>query len=180
VEIELNTNPGFLKWNSIVATHQHSQGSLSNRVASNPLSRKERFDRELKEFFAIKDEVTIKIIGSVRGTLSSEEWRGPSAKGASNLDAYEKTMEGIDHLERFGGGRDDIALARKKFEEAIALDLRWSIPYHFLSNVYLASWRFGADLHESLGRALWKDPQYYEGWTEAFRKVGLLDEVSKN
>jgi adenylate cyclase len=62
-------------------------------------------------------------------------------------------MEGIDHLERLGAGWDDIALARKKFEEAIALDPQWSVPYHLLSNIYLGSLRFGADPHESLKNA---------------------------
>jgi len=108
----------------------------------------ERYDRELKDFFAIQDEVTVKIIASVTGmTVPLSETMSLAAKGASNLDAYLKAMEGfrLPHATR-----DEIALARKTLEEAIALDPQWAVPYGMLSFNFTMDYRLAQDPQESL------------------------------
>jgi adenylate cyclase len=101
----------------------------------------ERYDRELKDIFAIQDELTIRIIASVTGvTVSSEEIRRLRAKGASNLEAYLKCREGGVLLQGFN--RADNAFAGKKFQEAIALDPQWASPYAGLAMVYVYDFRF--------------------------------------
>jgi adenylate cyclase len=111
----------------------------------------ERYDRELKDIFAIQDEVTLKILASVTGmTVSTEEAMRFSAKGASNLEAYLKAMAG--GVLFWGFNRDDNALAAKKFEEAIALDPQWGQPYGVLSGVYAFDFRFTQN-PESLKKA---------------------------
>jgi adenylate cyclase len=111
----------------------------------------ERYDRELKDIFAIQDEVTIKIIASVTGrTVSSEEEIRLRVKGASNLEAFLKGMEGAALLQRLN--RADNLLAGKKLEEAIALDPQWAPPYALLGNVYAFDFRFNQN-PESLNKA---------------------------
>ena len=111
----------------------------------------ERYDRELKDIFAIQDEVTLKILASVTGmTVSTDEAMRFSAKGASNLQAYLKAMEGGVLFSGFN--RDDNALAGKKFEEAIALDTQWAPPYARLSAIYAFDFRFTQN-PESLKKA---------------------------
>jgi adenylate cyclase len=111
----------------------------------------ERYDRELKDIFAIQDEVTLKILASVAGmTVSTDEAVRFSAKGASNLEAYLKAMEGGVLFSGFN--RDDNALAGKKFEEAIALDTQWAPPYARLSAIYAFDFRFTQN-PESLKKA---------------------------
>jgi adenylate cyclase len=111
----------------------------------------ERYDRELKDIFAIQDEVTIKIMASVTGrTVSSEEDMRLRAKGASNLEAYLKLMEVSSLFQRFN--RDDNALAGKKLEESIALDPQWAEPYARFSLVYAFDFRFNQN-PESLKKA---------------------------
>jgi adenylate cyclase len=111
----------------------------------------ERYDRELKDIFAIQDEVTLKILASVTGmTVSRDEAMRFSAKGASNLQAYLKAMEGGVLFSGFN--RDDNALAGKKFEEAIALDTQWAPPYARLSAIYAFDFRFTQN-PESLKKA---------------------------
>ena len=108
----------------------------------------ERYDRELKDFFAIQDEVTVKIMASVTGmTVPLSERMSLVVKGASNLDAYLKTMEvfSLPHATR-----DEIALARKTLEEAIALDPQWAVPYGMLSFNYTVDYRLAQDPEESL------------------------------
>ena len=48
----------------------------------------ERYDRELKDIFAIQDEITMKILTSLRVTLTEGEMARTQAKGTNNLDAY--------------------------------------------------------------------------------------------
>jgi adenylate cyclase len=111
----------------------------------------DRYDREMKDIFAIQDEVTIEIIASVTGkTVSSEDEMRIRAKGASNLKAYLKCMEGKVLLESYN--RDDIALARRKLEEAIALDPQWAHFYSVLSGVHVFDFRFTQN-PESLKKA---------------------------
>ena len=112
----------------------------------------ERYDREMKDVFAIQDEVTIKILASILGkTVMEEEYARLTAKRASNVEAYLKAVEGSALTLRFN--KDDNALARKKFEEAIALDPQWAHAYSGLSYTYYFDSRFGQNPGESLKRA---------------------------
>ncbi len=107
----------------------------------------ERYDRELKDFFAIQDEVTVKIIASVTGmTVPLNETMNLTVKGASNLDAYLKAME-VFRLPH--ATRDEIAFARKILEEAIASDPQWAVPYGMLSFNYTEDYRLAQDPEES-------------------------------
>jgi adenylate cyclase len=111
----------------------------------------ERYDREMRDIFAIQDEVTVRIIASVTGkTVSSEDEMRIRAKGASNLEAYLKCMEGKVLLESYN--RDDIALARGRLEEAIALDPQWAHSHSLLSLVHVFDFRFTQN-PESLKKA---------------------------
>jgi adenylate cyclase len=111
----------------------------------------DRYERELKDIFAIQDEVTIKIIASVTGmTVNTLKGMRFTAKGSSNLEAFMKAMEGgVLYLKL---NRDDNALAARKLEEAIALDPQWGQPYALLSCAYAFDFRF-AQNPESLKKA---------------------------
>jgi adenylate cyclase len=123
----------------------------------------ERYDRGMKDIFAIQDEVTIKIIASVTGmTVSSVEAMRWRAEGASNLEAYLKYMEGNVLLQ--GLNRADNAFAGKKFEEAIALDPQWAPPYAGLALVY------------AYGARLSQNPESLRKANEYAQKAISLDE----
>jgi adenylate cyclase len=112
----------------------------------------ERYDRELKDIFAVQDEVTIRILASILGkTVMEEEYARVTSKRASNVEAYLKAVEANALTLRFN--KDDIALARKKFEEAIALDPQWANAYSGLSYTYYFDSRFVQNPGESLKRA---------------------------
>ena len=121
--------------NQVRITAQLIDGMTGNHLWA------ERYDRELKEIFAIQDEVTIKIMASVTGkTVSSEEDMSLRSKGTSKLEAYLKLMEASLLFQRFN--RDDNSLAGKKLKEAIALDPQWAEPYARFSLVYAFDFRF--------------------------------------
>jgi len=80
----------------------------------------ERYDREMKDIFALQDEITIKIIVAMQVKLTEgEQARMPEGKGTRNLDSYLKLLEGISYAHRFN--IEGNTLARRMAEEVIAL-----------------------------------------------------------
>jgi adenylate cyclase len=80
----------------------------------------ERYDRNLKDIFALQDEITLNIITALQVKLTAGEMAHVIAKGTKNLDAFIKHMQASElwsHLTNEGNAK-----AKKIFEEAIALD----------------------------------------------------------
>jgi TolB-like protein/Flp pilus assembly protein TadD len=114
----------------------------------------ERYDRELKDIFAIQDEITKKIIMALQIELTEGEQARLLAKGTNNLEAYLKLLQGREHEYRMN--KEDNALASELFEEAIALDPEYATPYAFLATTYLLDITFGSSKspQESLAKAM--------------------------
>jgi len=113
----------------------------------------ERYDRDLKDIFAIQDEITMKIITALAVKLTEGERARLSAKGTENLDAYLKCLEGCEHLYRFN--KDGNLLGRQKAEEAIALDPEYSNAYALLGKTHILDvwFKWSKSPKESLTRA---------------------------
>jgi adenylate cyclase len=94
----------------------------------------ERYDRELKDIFAIQDEISMKIMTALQVQLTEGEQARVFGKGTNNLDAFLKFLEGLHHYRLTGAFH--MRLARKAFEEAIALDPKYAIAYRFLSGIH--------------------------------------------
>ena len=90
----------------------------------------ERYDRDLKDIFALQDEITMKIITALQVKLRPGETAHLMAKGAKNIDAYIKVLQAAELIG--GGTKEGIAQARKLLEEAIALDPTYSRSYVFM------------------------------------------------
>jgi adenylate cyclase len=110
----------------------------------------EQYDRELKDIFALQDEITMRIMVGTRVQLTEGEqarvWR---RKGwTDNLKAFEKNLQGQVFFRR--GTKQDNDTARQIFEEAIALDPKFIWPY------------------VNLGMTHWMDAR--NGWSESTAK----------
>ena len=95
----------------------------------------ERYDRELKDIFALQDEITLRITQALQIKITEGEQARVFGKGTDNLDAYLKWLQGQDLL--IHGGKNDNALARRMFEDAIRSDPNWAQPYVLLGWTYL-------------------------------------------
>jgi adenylate cyclase len=95
----------------------------------------ERYDRDLKDIFAIQDEITMKIITALRVKLTEGEQAAFRIKSATNLDAYLKYLQAREYVSRFD--RDANIKARKAAEETIALDPNFQGGYSILAQVEL-------------------------------------------
>lgn len=87
----------------------------------------ERYDRDLKDIFALQNEITMKIMAAMRVKLTAGEQASLYERGTDNLDAYEKHLQGVWHLMR--NNKEDNVIARKLLEEAIALDPEYAGPH---------------------------------------------------
>jgi adenylate cyclase len=95
----------------------------------------ERYDRKLKDIFAIQDEIAMKIITALRVKLTEGEQAAFRIKSAKNLDAYLKYLQAREYAADFD--RDTNIKARKIAEETIALDPDFQGGYSVLAQVEL-------------------------------------------
>jgi adenylate cyclase len=86
----------------------------------------ERYDRELADVFALQDEITEAIVGSMDPELLEFEGERAVRKNPANLDAWELAQRGWWLFHR--STREATAEARTFFEKAIELDphLTWA------------------------------------------------------
>jgi TolB-like protein/Flp pilus assembly protein TadD len=95
----------------------------------------DRYDRDLKDIFALQDEITMKIITALRVQLTAGEEARVHAKSTENLDAYLKYLRAfrfVTHPTRKG-----IVRARQLLEEAIVLDPKYSDAHRQLGSVHM-------------------------------------------
>ena len=95
----------------------------------------ERYDRDLKDIFALQDEITMKIITELQVKLTEGERVRLWSKGTANLEAYLKLLQGREHFYRMN--KEDNALGRQLIEEAIALDPEYPEAYSMLGWTHL-------------------------------------------
>jgi adenylate cyclase len=127
----------------------------------------DRYDRELKDIFALQDEITMKVITELKVKLTEGEKERIWAKGTDNLDAYLKQGKAAVHFRRFT--KEDNNLAKQMAKEIIDLDPKYPDGYEMLSWTHFAdaAFRWSKSPKESLTRA-----------EELARKVLELDDSS--
>jgi adenylate cyclase len=102
----------------------------------------ERYDRSVKDIFALEDEITMKIITELRVNLTEGEVARMYAKGTNNLQAYLKVLEGSGYHRQYN--KESEAKAIRLYREAIALDPHYSQAYYSLSFALANTVLFGA------------------------------------
>jgi len=156
----------------------------------------ESYDRDLKDIFALQDEVILKIASALQVNLTSGEQARVWAEGTKSLEAYLKLMQSLEYRNK--GNRASDALAQRLAEEAIALDPKYAEAYAMLGAIYYFKVFHGAprleddvpkateltqkalaingsltDAHSTLGILYWYSGRYDEGIAEAERAVEL-------
>jgi len=95
----------------------------------------ERYDRELKDIFALQDEITKKIITAMQVKLTEGEQVRAAAKGTNNLEAYLKYLQADDYIDRIN--IESNALGKQLAQEAIALDPEYAMAYRALGRAHM-------------------------------------------
>jgi serine/threonine-protein kinase len=125
----------------------------------------ERYDRELRDIFAVQDEIATAIAGALRLTFSTH---GAPQRYTPALPAYEAYLKGRHHQARVSP--DALEEARRSFESAIALDPRFGLAHVGVAAYWVVQMFFGScRAHDAVpaaraaaGRALEVDPSLPE------------------
>ncbi len=118
----------------------------------------DRYDRDLKDIFALQDEITMKIITAMQVKLTVGELANLWAKGTNNLDAYLKYMEAFTNYLR--QTKEGNALGKKLAEEVVAMDPKYPRGYVLLAQIYL--WDILLGTTESPENSLTKAMEFAE------------------
>jgi adenylate cyclase len=100
----------------------------------------ERYDREVRDIFALQDEVTREIIRALAVRLTEGERRGMGRAPTADLEAYDLVLRGQDERKRTT--REANMQARRLFVKALDLDPDYAQAYAGLSWAHLQSWQF--------------------------------------
>jgi adenylate cyclase len=95
----------------------------------------DRYDRELKDIFAIQDEITMNIMIALQVKLTKGEQARLQAKYTNNLEAYVKYLQAGEYFAKFS--REGTVLAKQKYQEAIALEPEYAPAYAGLAGTFL-------------------------------------------
>ena len=126
----------------------------------------ERYDRELKDIFAVQDEITQKIVSTLPGRLEEADRERAERKRTANMTAYDYLLLGHEQFNKFMWDR--IAEARGLAQRAIDLDPRYARAHALIAGTHLWELPVGYSNAETLEKAL----------TSAGKAVVLDDEDS--
>ena len=98
---------------------------------------KESYERELKDVFAVQDDITRAIVGALQVQLSGGT-AAPiaSSQGTSNPAAYDLYLRGLQLYRKRGR---DLAQAERYLAQAIALDSNFARAYATLASVLMVT-----------------------------------------
>jgi adenylate cyclase len=94
----------------------------------------ERYDRDLKDLFALQDEIVQTIVTALAVKMDAVERKRVMRKDTDNLEAYDYALRGWEYLARTT--RSTNMEARQMFQRAIEVDPRYASAYVGLGWTY--------------------------------------------
>ena len=111
----------------------------------------ERYDRDLKDIFAIQDEITLKILTGLQVKLTEGEQARMWGKKYKNLEVYLKLMEGLSLWRK--GTKESFIRYRQVAQEMIEMAPEYAIGYRFMAWSYWGRAISGVSPRESIAKA---------------------------
>lgn len=100
----------------------------------------ERYDRDLKDIFAVQDDVTKAIVTAIEPQLATTERQRARRKPTENLDAWECYQRGLWYMFTYAHTDEAIHF----FQRAVELDPEFSSPYAGIAYTYAIRILIGA------------------------------------
>jgi adenylate cyclase len=100
----------------------------------------ETYDGELQDIFALQDGITQQIVAALAPQLMAGEPSHAGRQGTQSIEAYDEVLRGMTLFYEFS--KDANALARQRFERAIALDPNYARAYWGVAWATFADWIF--------------------------------------
>ena len=100
----------------------------------------ERFDREMKDIFAIQDEIAEQTVLALQGVFTEKDRRLLDQSPVTDIEAYEHYLKGKEYLNF--GRRTSLDYAIQMFEKAVAVDSEFAPAYaaHAFARYMLYQW----------------------------------------
>lgn len=114
----------------------------------------ERYDGKLDDIFSLQDKVLEQIVGSLALTLSGDDRRRLAARGTKSVAAHDLYLRGLFHESAFS--REGSREAMQLYEQALAIDPDYALPYTRMANILELNTRNGwsDDIRADLTRAV--------------------------
>src|SRR5216684_1880785 len=98
----------------------------------------ERYDRPLRDIFALQDEIVRRIVTTLNLQLDLMQRGADVRQTTDNLEAYDDFLRGLEYRQNFSEDRN--AKARQMFEKAVVLDPKYAQAYAYLGLSYWLDW----------------------------------------
>lgn len=111
----------------------------------------ETYDREMKDVFAIQDDIAQSITDALEMTLSPKERRAIQYVATSDADAYDFYLRGRSYM--YAMTRSGFEQAILMFQQAIDLDAKYALAYAGIGDAYSNMYRYAEGSQENARRA---------------------------
>lgn len=111
----------------------------------------ETYDRELKDVFAIQDDIAHSIVKALQVTLTPQERRAIQFVATSDPEAFDYYLRGRRYM--YSMARRDYELAIRMFEQAIAVDSKYALAYAGVADAYSHMYRYVEATPENVEKA---------------------------
>ena len=112
----------------------------------------ETYDREMKDVFAIQDDIAQSIVEALQMTLTPKERRALQYVATSNPEAYDYYLRGRKFL--YAMSSRDFQHAIRMYDKAIELDPNYANAYAGIADTYSQIYRFADATPENATQAL--------------------------
>ncbi len=102
----------------------------------------ETYDREMKDVFAIQDDIAQSITDALEMALSPKERRAIQNVATSDARAYDFYLRGRSYIYTMTQHGSENAI--RMFEQAIDLDAKYALAYAGIADAYSHMYRYGA------------------------------------
>jgi len=112
----------------------------------------ETYDREMKDVFAIQDDIAQSITDALQMTLSPKERRAIQYVATSDARAYDFYLRGRSYM--YTMTRRDYEYAVRMFQQAIDLDAKYALAYAGLADAYSHMFRYADGSRKNAEKAM--------------------------
>lgn len=137
----------------------------------------QRFDRSLKDIFAVQDEISLAIVDRLKVELLAGEKEKMTKRHTQNQSAHNMFIKGRYFWNRRYQG--DMIKAVSWYEKALRRDPNYALPYVGIADVFnvFGMWAYihPQDASVKTRKALWRALRIDGELSEAYSSLGLLD-----